>query len=145
MKLRAFADVAAIVTAALARVVMLKPILMCLGLVALCTGASAAEPDPSGVWLRGDGNARVRIAPCGASICATNLWIGDGSGGEAVGDRLVMTVSPKSDDTLAGSAFDAKRNLNYSIRMKVGQSSMETRGCIVGGLVCKSVSWSRID
>lgn len=107
--------------------------------------ASAAAPDPSGVWMRGDGNARVRIGPCGSNICATNVWIKDSSGGEEVGDRLVMTVSPKDGSTLSGKAFDAKRNMTYAIQITVGASALTTRGCIVGGLVCKSVQWSKAD
>lgn len=106
-------------------------------------GSAMAAPDPSGVWSRGDGNARVRIAPCGSDICATNVWIKDTSGGEAVGDKLVMTLKPKSADTLTGQAFDAKRKLTYSIQLKVEKQSLVTRGCVVGGLVCKSVNWSR--
>jgi uncharacterized protein (DUF2147 family) len=107
--------------------------------------AAASQPDASGIWMRGDGNAKVRIAPCGSDICATNLWIKDTSGGENVGDKLVMTVKPKSADTLAGRAFDPKRNLTYSIQVKVGKASLVTRGCIVGGLVCKNVSWTRAN
>lgn len=106
-------------------------------------GHAAAQPDPSGVWMRGDGNARVRIAPCGGDWCATNLWIKDTSGGEAVGDKLVMTVKPASETTLKGKAFDPKRDLTYSITIKVAGSSLSTRGCIIGGVVCKTVSWSR--
>ncbi|MBX3568508.1 MAG: DUF2147 domain-containing protein [Rhizobiaceae bacterium] len=114
-------------------------------MLATVAGADAVEggPDPSGVWLRGDGNARVRIAPCGAKICATNLWIKDSSGGEEVGDRLVMTVKPKNASTLSGKAFDVKRNMTYAIDITVKRSSLTTRGCIVGGLVCKAVNWSR--
>jgi uncharacterized protein (DUF2147 family) len=112
--------------------------------VPLCGSTFAAsEPDPSGVWNRGDGNAKVRIAPCGSNICATNVWIKDTSGGEAVGDKLVMTLKPKSADTLTGKAFDAKRALTYAIQLKVGGQKLVTRGCLVGGLVCKSVNWSR--
>ena len=112
--------------------------------VPLCGSTFAAsEPDPSGVWNRGDGNAKVRIAPCGSNICATNVWIKDTSGGEAVGDKLVMTLKPKSSDTLSGKAFDAKRALTYAIQLKVGGQKLVTRGCLVGGLVCKSVNWSR--
>lgn len=106
---------------------------------------AASQPDPSGIWMRGDGNAKVRIAPCGSDICATNLWIKDTSGGENVGDKLVMTVKPKSADTLAGKAFDPKRNLTYSIQVRVRKASLVTRGCIVGGLVCKNESWARIN
>ncbi|WP_246683029.1 DUF2147 domain-containing protein [Mesorhizobium sp. B2-1-3A] len=112
--------------------------------VPLCGSAFAASaPDPSGTWNRGDGNAKVRIAPCGSNICATNVWIRDTSGGEAVGDRLVMTLRPKSADTLAGKAFDAKRALTYAIQLKVAGQRLVTRGCVAGGLVCKSVNWSR--
>ena len=38
---------------------------------------AAAGSDIFGTWLRDDGNARVRVAPCGGAICATNLWIRD--------------------------------------------------------------------
>ncbi len=113
-------------------------------LVSLCGSVFAASaPDPSGTWNRGDGNAKVRIAPCGSHICATNVWVKDTSGGEAVGDKLVMTLKPKSADTLSGKAFDAKRNLTYSMQLKLVGQGLVTRGCVVGGLVCKSVSWSR--
>jgi len=112
--------------------------------VLFCGSALAASaPDPSGTWNRGDGNAKVRIAPCGSNMCATNVWIKDTSGGEAVGDKLVMTLKPKSADTLSGKAFDAKRALTYAIQLKVGGQKLVTRGCLVGGLVCKSVNWSR--
>lgn len=47
------------------------------------TAAEAANMD--GVWFRDDGNARVRVAPCGNKTCATNLWIRDESKGEAPG------------------------------------------------------------
>lgn len=123
---------------------MKKAVLSTVGLVLLSLAPAVAEgtPDPSGVWLRGDGNARVRIAPCGSNICATNVWIGDTSGGEAEGDQLVMTLEPKSDNTLAGTAYDAKRKRTYSMSMKVSKSSLVTRGCILGGVLCKSVSWT---
>lgn len=107
--------------------------------------AVAAGPDPMGVWMRDDGNARVRMAPCGEDICATNLWIKDTSGGEDVGDKLIMSVTPKGTDTLAGKAYDPKRNLTYSMEIKVSPSSLDTRGCVIGGLVCRNVSWSRVD
>lgn len=114
------------------------------GLLMAATQALAAGPDISGVWMRGDGNARVRIAPCGSDVCATNLWIKDTSGGEAVGDRLVMTMKPTSASTLSGKAYDAKRNLTYSMTIKVKKNSLSTRGCVLGGVICKNVGWSRV-
>ncbi len=112
--------------------------------VLLATGqAHSSGRSIHGVWTRGDGNARVKIAACGDALCATNVWIGDSSGGEEVGDRLVMSVAPDERGRLSGTAFDPKRDLTYSIRIDVREASLVTRGCILGGLLCKSVDWSR--
>jgi len=103
---------------------------------------ASQEADPRGVWLREDGNARVRIAPCGKAMCATNLWIKDTSKGEEVGDKLIMTLKPQSANTLAGEAYDPKRDMSYAIKVTVGENSLTTRGCIVAGMLCKNVSWT---
>jgi uncharacterized protein (DUF2147 family) len=120
-----------------------RPALVLSLLVLTPVSAASGASDPSGVWTRGDGNARVRIAPCGGNICATNLWIGDTSGGENVGDRLVLTVSAGGEGTLVGTAYDPQRNLTYSMEMTVKARQLQTRGCVLGGLLCKSVTWSR--
>ena len=74
---------------------------LCL-VMAQVAGAAAADMD--GVWVRDDGNARVRIAPCGDKTCATNIWIRDTSKGEAPGDRLIMSVKRSSDTGFSGTA-----------------------------------------
>lgn len=117
------------------------PALALLLLAAPNTVAAQQAVDPSGVWLRDDGNARVRIASCGSDICATNLWIGDTSKGEEVGDKLIMTLKPKSANTLAGTARDPKRSMTYSISVRVSGDRLRTRGCVLGGVVCKNVDW----
>lgn len=119
------------------------PLLRALAFSTLAASAAAQQPaDPSGVWMRDDGNARVRIAPCGTNICATNLWIGDTSKGEEAGDRLVMSLTQKTADTLAGTAYDPKRNRTYSITVVVLDKSLVTRGCILGGILCRDVHWA---
>lgn len=113
----------------------------------LAAPAAFAQPvaDPSGVWLRDDGNARVEIAPCGGDICATNLWIGDTSRGEEPGDRLVMSLEPQTADTLAGTAYDEKRDRTYSMTIRVGEGRLVTRGCVLGGILCRDVNWTPAD
>jgi uncharacterized protein (DUF2147 family) len=125
---------------------MFRPTVWPLILMTLCsclagwTGAAAAEP--KGVWLRDDGNARVEFAPCGDKLCATNLWIRDTSKGEEVGDKLVMSLRPESPTTFVGTAYDRKRDLTYSLTVTLGMGHMATRGCILGGLLCKEVNWT---
>ncbi|TCT06922.1 DUF2147 domain-containing protein [Aquabacter spiritensis] len=119
-----------------------------LATLAVCVAPAsglAATSDVFGVWMRGDGNAKVRMATCGDDICATNLWIKDTSGGEAVGDKLVMTVKPKGENAFSGEAYDPKRGLTYAMELQVTGDRMTTRGCVIGGLVCRSVHWSRAD
>lgn len=118
-----------------------KATLLTAGLLWAVPGDAQAVADPSGVWLRDDGNARVEIAPCGADLCATNLWIGDTSGGEEVGDRLVMSLRARSATTLAGEAYDPKRDRTYSITVEVGRGSIVTRGCVLV-ILCRSVTWT---
>lgn len=111
-------------------------------LVVVAGHALAQEPSIKGDWRRGDGNALVRIAPCGDKICATNLWIRDTSKGEEVGDKLVMTLEPQSPGAFSGTAYDPKRKLSYSIVVKASGGSLSTRGCVLAKMLCKDVRWT---
>lgn len=108
------------------------------------SGFAAAEPSPFGLWARGDGRAKVRIERCGSDICAVNTWIRKGTEGEKTGDKLVMTVEPAGRGRWTGTAFDPQRDLSYRLTMTVGTASMTTRGCIVAGLFCKDMGWTRL-
>ncbi len=107
--------------------------------------ASASATDIDGTWLRDDGNARVRIAPCGDKICATNLWIGDTSKGEAAGDKLILTLARQADGTYSGTAYDPKRDKTFSMTITAKPGALTTRGCIVGGLLCRDVNWKAAE
>lgn len=106
--------------------------------------ADASTDGIVGNWARGDGNARVRIAPCGEALCAINTWIKDESSGEHVGDRLVMKVSGGAS-SLSGTAYDPQRKLSYSLEINVASKSMNTRGCVLAGIICKTVTWTRVS
>ena len=120
--------------------------LMAVALLTMASAAHAAEPSPQGLWARGDGKARVEIAPCGADLCAVNTWIKQGIKDEKVGDKLVMTVKPGKSGIWTGKAFDPQRNLSYKLTITVASAStMTTAGCILGGLLCKNMGWTRLD
>lgn len=106
---------------------------------------SAQATDISGNWARGDGKARVCIAECGKDICATNTWIKPGTAKEKTGDRLVMSINQTADGQYSGTAFDPQRNLTYKISVKVDGDKMTTNGCVLAGLLCRNVGWSRIN
>jgi uncharacterized protein (DUF2147 family) len=109
-------------------------------------GASAAQAaDINGNWARSDGKAKVKIAKCGADICATNTWIKPGTPSEKAGDVLVMKIEKVSSDRYSGSAFDPQRDMSYKITLDVDDNKMTTKGCVLGGLLCKGVGWTRIN
>ena len=114
-------------------------------LLALPAAAGAASTALDGVWLRDDGNARVRIAPCGDKICATNLWIGDTSKGEEPGDKLIMSLSRQPDGSFSGTAYDPKRDWTYAMTVKTGPGELSTRGCVLGRLLCRDVGWKAAE
>lgn len=119
----------------------------------LAAGAAQAQQTasgPEGDWARGDGKARVRIAPCDkggedGALCAINTWMRSDVRDEKTGDRLIMTVTPKGTATWQGKAYDPQRKLTYRLIMKVTDTHMTTRGCVLGGLVCKSMTWTRLE
>jgi uncharacterized protein (DUF2147 family) len=114
-------------------------------LIALGVASPAEAGDISGDWARGDGNARVRIAPCGENICAVNTWIKPGTPKEKEGDKLVMSIKQDADDRYSGTAFDPQRAMNYKLTVTIHDDKMTTQGCVVAGLICKGVDWTRID
>ena len=112
-------------------------------LLALAPPVLAQPDDIFGNWSRGDGAARVKVAPCGGNICAINTWIKDPAGQkEKVGDRLIFTIKP-GNDQWSGSAHDPQRNLTFSAKLKATGDSIVTTGCIVGGLICRSTRWTK--
>ena len=95
-----------------------------------------------GEWKRDDGNVVVSIVPCGSKTCATNTWVRDTSGGENVGDRLIMELN-KGRSVLTGEAFDPQRNLTYKLKINLSDFRFVSRGCVVLGMLCKTASWQR--
>ena len=47
------------------------------------------------------------------------------------------------DNTWSGTAFDAEDGQRYSGKMTPSGDHLVTAGCVAGGLICKSFSWTR--
>lgn len=113
-------------------------------ILALGAGTAAQAADIDGDWARSDGKAKVKIEECGADICATNTWIKPGTPSEKAGDILVMKIEKVSDNQYSGSAFDPQRDMSYKVTLDVGGDTMTSKGCVLSGLLCKDVGWTRI-
>ena len=123
---------------------MLRTLALASG-VMIAAASGALAQDASGTWLRDSGASRVRIAPCGDALCGTIVWLKDASGPAKVGQRVFYDMKPNGAGSWAGKAFNPEDGKTYSGKMSLSGNSLTTAGCALGGLICKSVQWSRAN
>ena len=106
--------------------------------------SGAAAGDATGVWLRDSGASKVRIAPCGGeALCGAIIWLKDSGGPAKVGQQVFFNMKPHGENVWTGSAFNPEDGKTYSGKMALAGDRLTTSGCVLGGLICKSASWSR--
>jgi uncharacterized protein (DUF2147 family) len=120
-------------------------ILVMLPLVFCALAARASGQGLTGNWARDDGTVRMEILPCGGDYCATNTWVKDPNGDEKVGDKLILKLQPASGSVLQGQAYDVRRKATYKMTITLQGASMQTNGCVLLGIVCKSAGWTRTN
>ncbi|KQU50810.1 hypothetical protein ASG72_13285 [Bosea sp. Leaf344] len=114
-----------------------------IGLSALAWAAPAAAQDVTGVWLRDTGASKVRFTRCGDALCGTLSWLKDPSGPAKVGQRIFYDMKPAGPGKWSGSAFNPEDGKTYSGTMTLSGDGLTTSGCVLGGLICRSVQWAR--
>jgi uncharacterized protein (DUF2147 family) len=114
--------------------------------MALIAASPASAQSATGTWLRDNGNSRVRIAPCGEALCGTIAWLKPGvETPSKVGQRVFFDMMPDGAGKWAGKAFNPEDGQTYVGKMSVSGSTLTTAGCRLGGLVCRSVNWSKVN
>jgi len=117
--------------------------LAALALLAGITTAGAQEV--TGTWQRDTGASRVRFAKCGEALCGTISWLRDPNGSAKLGQRIFYDMKPDGANKWAGSAFNPEDGKTYSGTMTLSGDTLTTAGCIMGGLICRTVKWARAN
>jgi uncharacterized protein (DUF2147 family) len=115
------------------------------GLTLAASVMPALAQDVTGTWLRDTGASRVRFAKCGEAMCGTLAWLKDTSGPAKVGQRIFHDMKPSGPGKWSGSAFNPEDGKTYSGTMTLAGDSLTTSGCVMGGMICRSVKWSRAN
>lgn len=115
------------------------------GLALLAGMATAGAQEVTGVWQRDTGASRVRFARCGEALCGTISWLRDQDGPAKLGQRIFYDMKPNGANKWAGSAFNPEDGKTYSGTMKLSGDTLTTAGCIMGGLICRTVRWTRAN
>jgi uncharacterized protein (DUF2147 family) len=111
----------------------------------LMAGAAQAQ-DATGTWLRETGESRVRFAKCGDALCGTVSWLKDPENSKSkVGQRVFTGMKASGANQWTGEAFNPEDGKTYSGKMTLSGNSLTTAGCVLGGIICRSVSWSRVN
>lgn len=120
----------------------IRPIITAAGLL-LAFAVPAAAQDVTGTWLRDTGASKVRFAKCGEAMCGTISWLKEANGPAKVGQRIFYDMKPASAGKWNGSAFNPEDGKTYSGTMSLSGDTLTTAGCVFGGMICRSVKWSR--
>ena len=106
----------------------------------------AFAADVNGTWLRDTGLSQVKFAPCGGgALCGTIAWIKPGADTKGkVGQRVFFDMKPDGDGW-KGSAFNPEDGQNYTGKMSLSGATLTTQGCAMGGMICKSTTWTRVN
>ncbi|PAU97854.1 DUF2147 domain-containing protein [Paracoccus salipaludis] len=117
---------------------------------ALVAGAALAADPIEGVWQTQPDEgavALVQIAPCGGAYCGTIVKAFKGK--EAyqspnIGKQIVIGMTPSGKGAYAGKVLRPADNKVYNGKAQVSGGSMKLSGCVAGGLICKSQTWTRL-
>jgi uncharacterized protein (DUF2147 family) len=130
---------------------------------ALTLAASAHAAEPFGTWLTGDKKGKIKIVNCGGALCGTLVWVAepldpetnapktDKNNSDAslrsrplIGIPIVLSMAPAGADKWEGKVYNSRDGGIYSGSFTLtGPNSADLRGCVAGGLICKTDSWTR--
>jgi uncharacterized protein (DUF2147 family) len=127
-------------------------------------GSEALAADPAGNWLTQTGGSRIRVADCGGALCGTIVWLKEPNDSETgkpktdknnsdagkrsrplLGVQIVLGMKPAGADKWTGQVYNAEDGKTYSGNLTyAGGDTLQLQGCALGGLVCKSQTWTRV-
>ena len=112
----------------------------------LLTTSPCLADDVLGTWSRDNGAVHVKFDTCGDAICGNIVWVKPGSDSKAkIGQRLFFEMRPNGANSWTGKAASPDSGSVYSGKMSIEGSGLNTSGCMVGGLICKSANWKKIS
>jgi uncharacterized protein (DUF2147 family) len=106
------------------------------------TGVAHAG-DATGVWIRDNGESKVKFSSCGTALCGSVVWVKEADKQDNVGKRVFYDMVPDGSDKWKGKAFNPDDGKTYTGTMTLSGNKLTTAGCVLGGLICRSISWNR--
>ncbi|MEM1196705.1 MAG: DUF2147 domain-containing protein [Pseudomonadota bacterium] len=125
-----------------------------LGLIAAPAWADDLSLDDLGTWTNKSRSVQVQVTPCGEDVrCGTVVWANEkakadaakGGTEELVGTQMLRKFREGKKGAWKGKAFVADIGKEFSGTIRpLDYNTMEVKGCIAGGLICKKQIWTRV-
>jgi len=136
------------------------------GMLCLAAVTPASAGDARGNWLTENGRAKVTIASCGGALCgnivalkepndpATGKPKTDSNNPDAakrarpmIGVQIVIDMKADTTaDKWKGQVYNAEDGKTYSGSITlVNATTLNLQGCALGGLICKTQTWTRTN
>ena len=110
---------------------------VCVAAVATLMLAGIAYADPiEGNWKTQSGSMAA-IGSCGGSFCIT-LKTGQHAG------KKIGTYKASGGSKYTGQITDPANDKTYSGKAALSGSSLSMSGCVFGGLICKTQTWTKL-
>jgi uncharacterized protein (DUF2147 family) len=101
----------------------------------LLTGPAYADPI-EGNWKTASG-ATAAITNCGGAFCITL------KSGEHAGKRI-GNMQANGASKYSGEITDPAEDKTYKGKATLSGSSLNMKGCVLGGLICKGQTWTKL-
>ena len=131
----------------------------------LINGQRAFAADAAGLWSTVGGKAQVRVRACGDALCGVIVRLKEPTDPKTgrpktdkrnvdpskrsrplIGVPIVLGMKPDgTPGEWVGQVYNAEDGKTYSGSIRLtGTTTLELQGCALGGLICKSQTWTRI-
>jgi len=113
-------------------------------------GSAASADDVLGTWKSAPGETggfiHVTMSQCGSKICGTIAKVVGNDNTSIVGRQIIANMSPNGGGSYSGGTIWAPdQDKTYKSRMTLSGNSLEVKGCVLGGAVCRGQTWTRIN
>lgn len=104
------------------------------------TGLWNTEKSEEGAWLT------VDIQPCGDKLCGTIVEAHEAKDDSIVGTEMIKGMKKKTDTAYSkGKIYAPDTKKWYKSKMKLKGNDLKVSGCVLGGIICRSQTWTRAN
>jgi len=120
----------------------------------LLSAPAYAGAETMGVWRNPKNSVHVELRSCGAGTCGYVVWANANAqadarrGGTAnlIGLQLLRDFTPENPRKWRGKVFVPDLNRTFSGTAEfLDATTLKAKGCLIGGFLCKSQIWRRVD